>query len=171
MHLKPVCSYVAYSRHRQAADCPTKSRYLRASRSKPCQRLSYGLAVVAVVPFVDRAIESLGNQSVDCIDRIRRRTSYSPVFCASFSSLRRNKNRALRRRGLLSLESLKSSRFVAASYIVAASYSLLHRLDIVEVPNVLGLACPLIRLIVQAEVRTIYVAQTTFRSMAITVVR
>ena len=87
------------------------------------------------------------------------------MVCASFSRFRRDSGAVPGRRASLSLEPFLSSR------LVEAGNPLLHSVNVVEVPNILGLDCPLVRFIVQAEVGAIHSAQVAFRSVAVAVLR
>ena len=111
--------------------------------------------------LLDGAIVSLANQSVDSLDCLGQHVSNYEWF----GSPRLDRGLRLGRRALLSFEPL------LFSGLVAANNGLFQRLDIVLVPNVLGLTVPFVDLVAQSKIRTASGVQSTFRSVAIAVLR
>ena len=92
MHLEPVRGNVPHSRHRQRTIRSLPARNLCVSRSKARQGVPNGLLVIRVMASVDRAIEPLGDQSVDSFDCVSRQTGYTLRLSAPFARFRRDED-------------------------------------------------------------------------------
>ena len=165
MHLEPVRGNVPHSRHRQRTVRSLPARNLCVSRSKARQGVPNSLLVVRVMASVDRAIQPLGDHSVDSLNCLSRQTGYTLRLSAPFVRFCRDEDGPSWRRRLPSPAPLLPSSFVKAGD------PFLHASNILVMSEVLGLPRTLIHLIMQSEVGTNRLVQPPSRSMAIAVVR